>query len=382
MIRRLFVVSLRNCLKTTCVMLTCIFLAASCSGGFEPEPLAEEAAPTPASATEGSEFDGPLLAPPEPELTEFVGATLDLAFDELVDGPLDEEQFEKVSAWFDAFLTTRDKFFVGGAVLGDLEFYTSDRAFLAEMAEFQTEYVRVLQEGSIIANKEFSSFSNLSAAQIVRGTITFEDCTEQQTLSTIDIVGFRWITHRVVLQQTPRGWTMADIEIVHDGQPWTPGYGCAPSSFEQRALDLVQRLSEENVRYQTDPLSMPDDAFAMVQPGPFRDLYVETIERQQDEGIAVDSPEEFSYDVLGLDVDASLVNWAVAVDVCGYRPDGLRLRDLETGEVTQEPTVEPGFSLGFRLIVSLEPVADGETGTDLVQVVEPGDLGCWSPADE
>jgi len=349
------------------------FLTACSAGGFEPEPLEQRAVQEEDVAAAA---EAPAATEPTPTSVPRDIPELEIMPDDLVDGPLTAEQYTLVTDWFDSFLSTRDLYFVGQASGGDMAGYVSDRAFLAEMAEFQFEYGKLLDEESFLATTDFASFSNITSASSSRGVITFTDCTEQQSLSTLEIVGFRWITNRVVLRYLDGKWTMVEFAIEHDGEPWTPGFGCSPSSFNDRATAVVESLMTDFQRFQREPSSMPADAFATVGEPAYRNLFTGVIERQLDEDIVVVSPEELSYEVQGLDVAGSLVDWAIVVDACARLPEGLSTRNVATDEITREPTIEDGFGLNYRFVVSLETVEAGAPATDQVSYIEVLDSPC------
>jgi len=360
-------------------VIVALFAVGCSRGGFEPAALDEDAEVEPELVDErGSAAEVPIDGGFDPELESLEKSTLAISSASLVDGPLDTTQAALVVEWFDSFLNTRDLFYVGRATAEDLAVYSSDRAFLSETAELQAAYVDLLEQDTLIATEEFASFSNPSNMMATRGRITFDDCTEQQSLSVIGVVGFIWVTQRVTLAEIDGDWEVAQLEVVHDGQPWSAPYGCAPESLQERALAVAQQVMEENRGYQQDPDSLPQSGgFAIIDDETTRQSFLAAVQRQQDEGLAVTSPEEFRYTVQGLNVPASLEFWAVVVDVCSHRPEGLGYRQIGSDDVVQDNSIEPGFSLNFRVTTALETAQDGLVPSDRVVTVEPLDTGCW-----
>lgn len=360
-------------LRTRSVLLAVVLalLLAACSdNGFVPEPI-EVAEP----AQEGLDTAAP-DSPTEP-IAPPPSTVLELDSSSLPDGPLSAEVAAQVTTWFSEFLDTRDRYLVGRATIDEVARYTSDRALLAALPDEQAAYLELLGLNNIVATKQFASFTNAENFIATRGRITFDDCTEVQALSILDIVGFKWVNQQITVAQRPGGWSIVQVDVGHDGEPWTTGLGCAPESFETRALEITQSVMEEFRSYQQNPSALSDRSFGVFDDPTVAEVFAGAIEQQRSEGISIVSPEELRYTPQGLNVPISLLGWAVVVDVCSHRPDGLLYRIDGSDEVLQDDTVEPGFSLGYRVTTLLEQVSEGVIAEDKIVRVEVLNIGCW-----
>ena len=344
-------------------------VAASCSAdGFEPEPLGNVTAPDTTVAP---------IAPEPSNVTSAQVTALPLDASSIPDGQLTAEQQAQVIAWYSGFLNARNQYYVGEAGLDDVGIYINDRNVMAELPELQDAYLGLLEQESIVATKQFASFPNASNMTATRGRITFDDCLETQALSILDIVGFRWVNQQVTLAQQAGEWVIVELDVVHDGEPWTDPYGCAPDSFSSRALEITEALMQENRTYQQDPSLFNDRSFPYFEEDQMRDIFAGAVVEQRNEGIEVVSPEEWRYDVLGLNVGASLIGWAVTLDVCSHRPEGILYRLDGGDEILTDTTVDPGFSLQYRVTTLLEQVTEGVDPVDQILAVEIVGTGCW-----
>ena len=358
----------RRWLMTTTLLLAAamVFLTACSDDGFVPEPI--EAAEPNEPSVETNAADEPFDPP---------AADLSIDPNALPDGPLSADIAAQVTNWFGEFLGTRDRYLVGRATLDDVAHYTSDRNVLAVLPEEQAAYLQLLELQNIVATKQFASFTNAQNMTATRGRITFDDCTEVQTLSILDIVGFRWVNQQVTIAAGETGWSIVQLDVLHDGEPWTSGLGCVPESFETRALAVTQSVMEEFRGYQQDPATLNATSFDEFDEPLVRDVFAGAVEQQLAEGISIVSPEELRYAPVGMNVPVSLLGWAVVVDVCSHRPEGILYRLDGSDEILEDTTVEPGFSLGYRVTTLLEQVSEGVTPTDKIIRVEVTDLDCW-----
>lgn len=363
------------------IVLLAALVTGACSAdpGFEPAPLpnADSNAPQPAEGSAETVEAGNGAPSAAVTGSSRAAASLNVDAGGLVDGPVDATTAAAVTSWFDSFLSTRDRFYLGNASTEELGGYLSDRDALFAANERQQIYLDLLAEESIVASENFASFSNPENMIATRGRVSFQDCTEQQSLSTLGFVGFRWISHEVLLTPTADSWTIAELKIVHDGEPWTAPYGCTPDSFDERAVAVAERLMAENQALQLDPQALSAASFAMLEAGPARDTFANAIEEQRSQGLAIVSGEELRFDVRGLDVAASLLGWVVAVDVCAHRPDGVSYTVDDNDEVLVDTTIEPGFSLLYRVSTLLDQVEDGAPANDQIRSVEVVETSCW-----
>jgi hypothetical protein len=348
-----------------------LVLMACSDNGFVPEPI-EVAEP----AEQRSDAAAPVPeSPTQPDTTP--STVLEIDRNGLPDGPLSAEVAAQVTNWFSEFLDARDRYLVGRATIDEVARYTSDRNLLAALPDEQAAYLELLELQNIVATKQFASFTNAENLTATRGRITFDDCTEVQALSVLDIVGFRWVQQQVTIADDADGWSIVQIDVVHDGEPWTTGLGCVPESFETRALEVTQSVMEEFRSYQQNPSAMSTGSFDAFDDPTVSEVFSGAIEQQRNEGISIVSPEELRYTPQGMNVPISLLGWAVVVDVCSHRPDGLLYRVDGSDEVLVDDTIEPGFSLGYRITTLLDQVSEGVTAQDKIVRVEVLNTGCW-----
>lgn len=284
----------------------------------------------------------------------------------VADGPLGADGNDRLVEWYDEFLGTRDRYYVDEASTDELAAYVADRAFLADTEIEQRDYLSLLATESPVATVEFASFSNVLDARVERGSILFSDCMEQQRLSTLGIVGYSWVRQDIVVSQSAGGWVISDVNILHDGAPWSGAYTCAAPSFQERALRLAMAFTEENDRYLRDPSAFDaSGAFPMVTNAESRAGLLSSMSEQVDANYRQLSPDVVDYAVIGLQVQASLVDWVVGVEVCIERPAGL-VYELD-GQRIEDPAIEPGSQGSLEVFVSLgRPGFDGEEPVDHV----------------
>jgi len=342
-------------------------LVACSDDSFVPEPLDDSAEPSQDVVDSGAP-DSVI----DPSTTE-----LDIDPDALRDGPVSAEIAAQVTTWFNEFLDTRDRYLLGKATLDEVARYTSDRVLLAQLPELQSVYLELLSLQNIVATKEFASFTNPENMTATRGRIIFDDCTEVQSLSVLDIVGFKWVDQQITVAEDGTGWSIILVDVLHDGEPFTSGLGCAPESFRTRAAAVTQAVMEEFRGYQQDPTTFGDDSFDEFDDRAVRDVFAGAVEQQLSEGISVVSPEELRYTPVGLNVPGSLLGWAVVVDVCSYRPEGLLYQLDGSDEIIEDTTIEPGFSLGYRVTTLLDQVSEDISATDQILLVEVTGEDCW-----
>lgn len=180
----------------------------------------------------------------------------------------------------------------------------------------------------------FSSSTNVESVTLDGATATVRDCTLEVRELTGGHVIEAYVTRVVTIVDESGEYRVTDLDVEHEGELDSPGYGCLPGAMAAEAAEVARAAAEGFTAAQADPGAGLPAAVDKVVTDPLQQEMASSLAEQASRRFAMASAAEVTVRPLGLDPRG--LGRVAVVAVCIAYPDGLELRDLSTREPVRQ----------------------------------------------
>ncbi len=250
---------------------------------------------------------------------------------------------------------------------------------LDERLEFETIYADSFTDNQTMVTNVVEVTGRSDGSALVRDCVTIVNDGLVQAAEEGSGLGMRYETREAIVAPEADGWALVGLDTVEDGVPGEEGdLGCAPPDQVDRVADFMARFFGLNLEFMRDPEKVIDDDFEAYF-GEDELLAQFAASYGAERNTFTTSPEEFRFEVLGLDLARSW--WyeqahVYVVELCAYLPEGRVYERVGTGETKIDTPFVPGTVYQTGFLVRSTPDGSGGWVDELI-----GSGGLEVPSD-